>query len=578
MSQSTVSQLILAYSYIRFSSVRQERGHSLTRQETAAEAWAARNNAKLDNSSYRDLGVSAFTGAHRQNPDRNGLAMFLRAVEEGKVPKGSFLLVENLDRLTREHLRAALSLFLSILDAGVHVVSLSPERVFRADATGDDVTMDIMIAIVELSRGNRESARKSDMIGKNWEAARNQIQAGELPTLKNGKRGMPCQVPFWLVRTKTGYELNEKAEAVRFAFRLARNGFGVNAVRLKVNEKFGLMLSRAYIQELLPRSTRAKTRTKRPRGRLVLGEHQPCNKSGQPIGDVVQIYPAVITEAEWHEVQAAVNARDNGGGSRDRQRIYIFNRLMVDEHGEGFTVGKASVGRGAHKFIPKRYLDGKGPCVSFPIKPFETAILASLRELRAADVLSNMGRPGGDKILAHTGKRDELRRLIAETADAMRPGQEIAQVVRRMGEWQTEVEELERRIAELKAKEASPQAEAWGELQRAVDVEDEETRARLRSAVARVVEKMTCVFGGHGRYRLAMVQVDFKDSPHNRKIAVYYRAATNTFKGLREEELVHDTWTELPVAGHLTEQVEAVRQFLVDFATEREEHRRRGEE
>ena len=34
-----------------------------------------------------------------------------------------------------------------------------------------------------------------------------------------------------------------------------------------------------------------------------------------------------------------VTARDNGGGTRDRRRVYLFNALMRDEHGEGFTVG-----------------------------------------------------------------------------------------------------------------------------------------------------------------------------------------------------------------------------------------------
>ncbi|MBN9523587.1 recombinase family protein, partial [bacterium] len=131
----------VAYSYIRFSTREQRTGDSYRRQTAAAEAWAAGNKVRLDTSSYQDLGVSAYTGAHRENPDRHGLALFLRAIEERKIPKGAYLLVENLDRLTREHLRAALTLFLNILDAGVHLVSLSPEKVFRADATGDDVTM-----------------------------------------------------------------------------------------------------------------------------------------------------------------------------------------------------------------------------------------------------------------------------------------------------------------------------------------------------------------------------------------------------------------------------------------------------
>ncbi len=570
----------LAYSYVRFSYLRQERGHSVRRQEDAALAWADRHKAKLDLSSYRDLGVSGFTGAHRANPDRNGLAMFLRAVEEGKVPKGSYLLVENLDRLTREHIRAALSLFLGILDAGVHVVSLAPEKVFRADATGDDVTMDMMLAIVELSRGNRESARKSDMAAKNWGRVRAAVAEGELPKLvKVDGAGLPCRTPFWVDRTKDGYALNDLAEAVRLAFRLATDGHGVNAARQRVNSRFGLNLSRAYLQELLPRSSKATTRAYRPRGRLALGEWQPCNKAGVPVGDVVHLYPPAITEDQWHAAAAAINGRHNGAAvTRDRQRIYLLNRLMVDEFGEGFTVGKASVGRGMHKFIPKSYLEGRTDCVSFPVRPFETAVLAALRELRPEDVLPQMGRDGADELLALTGKRDALLTLIGEAAEAMKPGSEIAQVVKRMGEWQAEADDLGRRIAELRAKQASPQAEAWGEMMRDLELADPDVRVRLRAAIGRLVDRMTCVFVGAGRYRCAMVRVQFRDSDRERHVAVWFRAATNTFHGLREEELVHDTWTELPLAKQLSEYrptTEEVRRFLTRFAQEREAERRK---
>src|SRR4051812_28631745 len=99
----------IAYSYVRFSSPEQAKGDSLRRQDDAAQEWCQRNNVRLDTStSFRDLGKSAYLGEHRKNPDRHDLARFLKLVEDGKVPKGSFLIIENLDRLTREHIQPAL--------------------------------------------------------------------------------------------------------------------------------------------------------------------------------------------------------------------------------------------------------------------------------------------------------------------------------------------------------------------------------------------------------------------------------------------------------------------------------------
>src|SRR5262245_42614109 len=86
-----------AYSYIRFSSPEQAQGDSVRRQTALRDAWLTRSGAILDTSlSLRDCGVSAFTGAHRHNPDRHALAMFLKLVEAGRVPRGSYLVIENL--------------------------------------------------------------------------------------------------------------------------------------------------------------------------------------------------------------------------------------------------------------------------------------------------------------------------------------------------------------------------------------------------------------------------------------------------------------------------------------------------
>src|SRR3954469_22096933 len=89
-----------AYSYKRFSTPAQEQGDSLRRQTAMAQAWADRNRVPLDTElNLTDRGVSAYTGANR---DVGNLGAFLRAVEEGTVAKGSWLLVENLDRLSHE--------------------------------------------------------------------------------------------------------------------------------------------------------------------------------------------------------------------------------------------------------------------------------------------------------------------------------------------------------------------------------------------------------------------------------------------------------------------------------------------
>jgi DNA invertase Pin-like site-specific DNA recombinase len=52
------------------------------------------------------------------------------AIKSGAVKSGSYLIVESLDRLSREQVLKAQSLFLSIIQAGICLVTLTDGRVF----------------------------------------------------------------------------------------------------------------------------------------------------------------------------------------------------------------------------------------------------------------------------------------------------------------------------------------------------------------------------------------------------------------------------------------------------------------
>src|SRR5262245_40132952 len=309
----------VAFSYIRFSTAEQRQGNSLDRQSEAARAWCARNGVRLDQStSFRDLGRSAFLGEHRKNPDRGALAAFLRLVEQGKVPRGSFLVVENLDRLTREHVRAAVALFLQILEQGVSIVTTTPERVFRHDS--QDMT-DVIIAVVELSRGHGESARKSDILGSAWADKRAQARARRPQPARrtdrvNGKPFLTHQLPAWIEEKEGQLALiEERATVVKRIFTLAAGGLGTPAIIRRLTEEgvpaFGDRVE--YTDEDGNRRFRAV-----PGGRLgsgvwtksylnlllrdrrVLGEYQACGKGRAPDGDPLPGYfPAVIDEEQF---------------------------------------------------------------------------------------------------------------------------------------------------------------------------------------------------------------------------------------------------------------------------------------
>src|ERR1700758_3230486 len=111
-----------AYSYLRFSTPEQAKGDSLRRQTALADDYAKRHGLTLDTElNMRDLGVSAFRGDNAQA----ALGAFLQAVRDGLVPSGSLLLVEALDRVSRQSARKAVRILEDIVEAGITVVTLN---------------------------------------------------------------------------------------------------------------------------------------------------------------------------------------------------------------------------------------------------------------------------------------------------------------------------------------------------------------------------------------------------------------------------------------------------------------------
>src|SRR5258707_23693 len=125
-----------AYSYQRFSSLKQSKGDSVRRQTEARERYLIAHPDLVLNDTLRiDAGVSGFRGKNRQ--DGTALAAFLASVESGQVKSGSVLIIESLDRLSRDQINRALRTFMDILEAGVRIVTLSPEREYGENSLGD---------------------------------------------------------------------------------------------------------------------------------------------------------------------------------------------------------------------------------------------------------------------------------------------------------------------------------------------------------------------------------------------------------------------------------------------------------
>jgi DNA invertase Pin-like site-specific DNA recombinase len=120
-----------AYSYLRFSTPDQMDGDSFRRQWEGAKAYAERHGLDLDHElTFHDLGVPGFRGA---NVERGKLKAFRRAVEDEVVAPGSYLLIEDFDRLSRMDPWDAFPIFQEIINNDITIVTLKDEKVWNKD-------------------------------------------------------------------------------------------------------------------------------------------------------------------------------------------------------------------------------------------------------------------------------------------------------------------------------------------------------------------------------------------------------------------------------------------------------------
>lgn len=151
----------LVYSYLRFSDPKQSTGSSTDRQLAYAEKWASEHGLQLDSSlTLRDEGLSAY---HQQHIKSGALGVFLRAVEDGRVPHGSVLIVEGLDRLSRAEPIQAQAQLAQIVNAGITVVTASDGKAYSRTRLKEN-PMDLVYSLLVMIRAHEESDAKSKRV------------------------------------------------------------------------------------------------------------------------------------------------------------------------------------------------------------------------------------------------------------------------------------------------------------------------------------------------------------------------------------------------------------------------------
>lgn len=317
-----------AYSYIRFSSPEQAKGDSYRRQRTAALKYCAENGLELaDTKEYRffDSGRSAYTGKHIS--DEGEFGRFLSLVNDGQIKPGSYLLVESLDRLSRDKVNIALAQLLNLLGTGIKVVTLSDKRTYSNDSP--DLATELIVSIAVMMRAHNESSEKGNRVADAWREKR-----GLARSEKKVPLGAAC--PYWLRLVDGAYvEIVERVEVVRRIFDMTIAGYGQAVISRRLNED-GVPVFGST------RSTKEKPRNKSGlwgtssvqkilHNRALLGEYQPTHLVGrirQNDGDPIRgYYPEIITPDVFLQAKAARAQRQTSGSTKQSKNFNIWQGI-----------------------------------------------------------------------------------------------------------------------------------------------------------------------------------------------------------------------------------------------------------
>lgn len=464
-----------AFSYLRMSTDIQLKGDSRRRQLEKSRAYAKENGLELaEGDELEDIGISAFKGA---NVKGGALGRFLAAVGTDSVPKGSYLLVESLDRISRQKIDQGLALFLQIINAGINLVTLMDGHVYR---TGETKLTDLIISLVAMSQAYEESAKKADRVGDAWKYKRKLASEG---------RPMTKWAPAWLTLSsdrKRFDPIPARVEVVRSIFEGAAAGIGMYRIAVRLNQSQIPTFNpskgwhQSYVAKILS-------------NRAVLGEFQPHKRvDGKhvPDGDPIEHYfPAIVDPELFYRAQNGKEQRRvNGAGRKGTGFANLFGGLAACAYcGSAMKFENKGVGAKGGTYLicdaSKRQLGCVG--TRWKYTDFEASFLTFVREIDLKSILTS-----NDEDRARNRLTTELAALDGELAAVKK---QMEQTYELLSNARRELAFVSNKLGELADKQAD--LEALRETKRR-EKSEIDARSELFTTSREEIEALVCRLQG----------------------------------------------------------------------------------
>lgn len=531
--------------YVRWSSDEQTKGDSLRRQQAYIKEFKEshpefKSSPEFD---YMDQGVSGFKKLKKKparmtaeeweqkkeltlNQLTGDLSRFYADMRAGRFARGSVLVVEALDRLSRKSADDAYDDIREITKQyGIQIYTLADRDWF----TEKTDLIQILKIFIKQEVANEESKKKAQRITQVWE--------GKNEKVTNDPDGytLTSLTPGWIdVDPETGKRtINEaNAETVRNIYRMRENGMSFIAIAIELN-KLGIPTINARkirkerlkkIQELHDKDQISKEEKATGRKRQFANRDETLisamagNWSRETVKYLLKAetvlgvlpanskrpaipgyYPQIVSQDLYDSVQLMSKGKPKGKCSATDSPLYVnlFRTLMICGHC-GLTMTPNGIRPTSHYFGVYRcngYAEHRfKECDTVSRKPFDLNIthrlFANLQILTANnDTSSTANKPDPRKLLEDVKtKINNLTQTIIALSAVGVPDQ----VLQEMTEAKAEQNRLEREIAN----DAIRKKTIKGDLNIAgLDlVNSSRDRTKARDAIAQIV-KQVVIFG-----------------------------------------------------------------------------------
>lgn len=456
--------MTIAYSYIRFSTAAQQEGDSVNRQIAASRDWCKQRGIELSEKTYEDLGVSAY-----RDKKRVDLAAMLEAVELGTIKENDYIVLESLDRLSRQGIGKTQEIIKSILRHGVKIVSLQDG--LELDRSSENDLLSVIQIAMSADLAHKESLKKSERVSAAKRAQREQAKEG---------KAINKRLPYWLTRDGDGYQFNDGVGAVKLMIQLRTDGLGFHKIAMALNAsehkpRWADHWSDTTIRNILSSPA-------------LYGRYQ--FRDGDGVDDY---YPPLVSYAEFKAFQSTYTA--SAGGQEHHNHLFGLVRCGACGAAMSKKVSKRKVAGELKHY--KGWICTKnlsGACAQkTPMMDLDELVIKAVKSLKVSD---------SKKVSREANKLDQeidsKKTRLVEITQALVSGSGSVSVLN------AAASTLEKQLKELIAQRKESVRTSKNEIQKLYGLRDDSKRFNI--ALRRVVDRIKVFHKGSSKWHVVIHQ------------------------------------------------------------------------